>query len=97
MTSEGDPAEPTAFIGPNDVAVPTHFYKVILCRHSTGSIELFAFLLENGSNPLAGRPRDYLESVDVIEWLSGLDFFSALPDSEEERLETTVATNWPID
>ena len=37
-----------------------------------------------------------MESVDVIEWLSGLDFFSELPDSHEERLEATVATSWPI-
>ncbi len=33
------------------MGVPTHFYKVILCQHTTGTVELFAFLLENGLNP----------------------------------------------
>lgn len=43
-----------------------------------------------------GEPRDYVVSVDRVQHLSGLDFFAALPDSEEHRLEAVVSSNWPI-
>ena len=76
--------------------VPTHFYKVILAESTAGELELFAFLLANDRQPLAGEPRDYLVTVDSIEALSGLDFFSVLPDADEHRLEAAVATQWPI-
>ena len=36
---------------------------------------------------LTDRLRDYLVSVDVIEAATGLDFFSVLPDGDEDRLE----------
>jgi endonuclease G len=96
LDQAGNPIDPVAYIGPNRVAVPTHFYKVILCEHTTGTVELFAFVMQNPLQPLAGRPRDYLVSVDEVESLTGLDFFAVLPDWDEERLEEMVATNWPI-
>jgi endonuclease G len=96
LDANGDPAEPTVFIGPTDVAVPTHFYKAILCEHTTGTVETFAFIMENRLQPLVGQPSGYLVSVDSVEALSGLDFFAALPDTDEDRLEALIATNWPI-
>lgn len=90
LDSAEQPAGPAGFIGPNNVAVPTHFFKVILCEHPSGTHEMFAFLMPNQLEPLAGQPRDYAVSVDRVEALSGLNFFSALPDSEEDRLEGLV-------
>ena len=92
----GTPAEPRRFIGPDRVAVPTHFYKVILCQDADDTVELFAFLLPNQLNPLSGTPGDFLTTVDRIEALSGLDFFSALPDTLETRLERQAAASWPV-
>ncbi len=91
-----NPIDPIAFIGRSRVAVPTHFYKVILCEHTTGTVELFAFLMENRLQPLTGQPQDYLVSVDEVENMSGLDFFTLLPSGDEEQLEEMIATNWPI-
>jgi endonuclease G, mitochondrial len=96
LDAAGNRAAPVDFIGPDRVAVPTHFFKVILCQHASGAHEMFAFLMPNRLEPLAGTPADYLVSVDRIEALSGLNFFQELPDPEEDRLEAQVATNWPI-
>ena len=96
LDGSGKPAHPQKFIGPDSVAVPTHFFKVILCEHPSGTHEMFAFIMENKITPLTGAPKDYIVSVDSVESVSGLDFFSALPDSEENRLESEVQTNGPI-
>ena len=95
LDDAGNPADPVQFIGPNNVAVATHFYKVILCEHATGTIELFAFMMENDLDPLPGQPRDYVTSVDAIEALTQLNFFTALPEAEENRLEQ-ITNPWPI-
>jgi endonuclease G len=96
LGENGGPATPENQIGANHVAVPTHFYKVILCNHGNGNYEMFAFLMPNQREMLSGTPRDFIVSVDRIEQLTGLDFFSALPDELEEKLEKTVTTNWPV-
>jgi endonuclease G, mitochondrial len=96
LAADSTPTEPTDFIGPNQVAVPTHLYKMVLCQHPAGDVELFAFVLPNQLDPVPGVPADYLTTVDRIEALSGLDFFSVLPDDVEDRLERQLATAWPV-
>lgn len=96
LDANSQPAAPSNTIGPNDVAVPSHFYKAILCEHASGAHELFAFLLPNQLGPVLGQPADYIVSVDRVEALAALDFFGALPDAEENRLESLVATQWPV-
>jgi endonuclease G len=95
LDSLQNPTAPVDYIGPDSVAVPTHFYKVILCEHPDGSHEMFAFVMPNSLVP-QGEPRDYIVSVERVQHLSGLDFFAALPDSEDHRLEAVVNSNWPI-
>lgn len=77
-----------AVIGPNRVAIPTHFFKAILAVRG-GSKRMFAVLLPNTSNtrlPLA----HFAVSVDEIELSTGLDLFSSLNDEEEAQLESTA-------
>jgi hypothetical protein len=50
----------------------------------------------NQTERLSGAPSDYLVSVDLVEFFSGLDFFSALADSLEDRLEEETPATWPI-
>jgi endonuclease G len=95
LDSAGQATEPETFIGPNSVAVPTHFYKAILCAHPDSTYEMFGFMMENCLNPLTGQPRDYVISVRNIEDLTGLDFFNYLPDTIEDSLESNVNTRWP--
>ena len=88
------PVEASVFIGPHRVAVPSHFFKVILCEHADGMWEMFAFVMANSSSALPGGPRQYMKSVDEVEALSGLDFFNGMNDETEELLERAVATSW---
>lgn len=87
---------PQEHIGPHKVAVPTHFFKAILCELPSGGHEMFAFIVRNQATELQGQPKDYLVSVHRVEESSGLNFFSALPEEEERRLESEVAASWPV-
>lgn len=72
------------YIGEHRVKVPDAFFKVILINTSKKQFAL-GFLFENeaGERPL----EKYLVPVDQIEKITGMDFFSALPDELENRLE----------
>lgn len=73
-------------IGEERVAVPKHFYKIIL-DHNHGQIRVIAFLLphNNSSEPLY----KFVVPVDEVEKLTGIDFFPELEDRLEERLEAS--------
>lgn len=96
LDADSRPTQPAEHIGANHVAVPTHFYKAILCEHSEGNYEMFAFIMPNQRAVLSGTSNDYIVTVDTVEKLAGLDFFAALPDDEENHLEAMKATNWPV-
>jgi len=71
-------------IGENKVSVPAQFYKIILDLNGPEH-KAVAFLMPNEhcAYPISG----YITSVDEVEELTGLDFFSSLDDDEEARLE----------
>jgi len=71
-------------IGTEKVAVPDHFYKILLSENN-GKYKMIAFLMPNemSSKPLY----DYVVSVDEIEKMTGIDFFPILPDAIENELE----------
>lgn len=74
-------------IGREQVAVPEEFFKIIMYR-SGDSCKMIAFLIPNKSSdkPLF----DYAVSVDLIEKKTGIDFFPALDDVIESKLEKIV-------
>jgi len=70
--------------GENKVSIPEQFYKIVL--DLTGDEKkAIAFLMPNShcAYPVSG----YVTSIDEIEKLTGLDFFSSLEDEEETKLE----------
>ncbi len=70
-------------IGKNRVAVPDAFFKVVLCMQ--GTPKAIGFIYKNVEGD---RPKDaYVNSVDEVERITGIDFFPALPDSVERRVE----------
>ena len=73
-------------IGQNNVTVPDAFYKVMLILTPNG-YESIGFIMENkaGHKPLS----TYAVTVDEVESKTGLDFFPALPDDVESRIEST--------
>ena len=81
-------------VGRNQVTVPTRFFKVILSLYGSPPKAIgFVFNNEPATKPL----RNYAVSVDSVEQLTGLDFFSPLPDSLENKLESqTNIALWKI-
>ena len=70
-------------IGRNKVHVPVAFFKVILCRKGTPKAIGFLYHNEGRKQPMKAAVR----SVDDIEALTGIDFFPALEDNLERRIE----------
>lgn len=74
-------------IGPNKVSVPQYFYKVVL-DYTIPDIKGIGFIMPNAGS---GESLEYFAvSIDSVEQLTGIDFFSLLPDEEEEWIEKTV-------
>lgn len=73
-------------IGLNKVAIPKQFYKIVI-DNSLGEVKMIAFLIphKNSTMPLY----TFVVSVDEIEKLTGIDFFSELEDEVENRLESS--------
>lgn len=77
--------EPDEFIGDSQVAVPKGFFKVILSPF-VNPPRAIGFLMANGK--VKGGLQAAAVSVDSVESVTGLDFFSALPDSLEAAIES---------
>ena len=75
----------TRTIGPSEVPVPERFFKVILAPHAQ-PMRAIAFIMPNGRVP--GGMQAAAVSVDEVERVTGLDFFSSLPDDTEARIES---------
>ena len=83
---------PREYIGATRVAVPQRLFKVVLSPWAEIP-QAIGFLMDNGAVP--GGMQAAAVSVDEIEALTGHDFFSSLPDSIENRLESSVNfTRW---
>jgi endonuclease G len=74
-------------IGSEDVAIPQYFYKVLL-DNSSGRTKMLAFLVPHKES---NRPLyEFVVSVDEVEKLTGIDFFSQLEDNKEDNLEASA-------
>ena len=70
-------------IGINKVVVPEAFFKVVLCLN--GKPKAFGIITRNTEG---NKKRDlYYNSVDQVERITGIDFFPALPDDIENKVE----------
>ncbi len=73
----------------NEIAVPEQYYKIALYL-SDSEPRMIGFLLKNEfSNE---NLKTFVVPVDDIEALTGIDFFSRLPDNLEKRLESSNST-----
>ena len=72
-------------IGKNKVTVPEAFFKVVLCME--GEPKAIGFIYRNESG---NRPKSYyVNTIDDVERITGIDFFPALPDNVEKAVEAT--------
>ena len=74
-------------IGRNKVWVPDAFFKVVLCRQ--GNPKAIGFIYRNEG--VKQRMEDAVYTVDEIEQLTGMDFFPALDDKTEDRIEAKAS------
>ena len=66
------------------ITVPEAFFKVVLCADSNPP-KAIGFIYKNASG---NHPLDsYVNTVDEVERITGIDFFPALPDEIEEKVE----------
>jgi len=91
--------------GKSRVAVPSHFYKILIHQRGDGAVETISFLLPHDQTDLDGNEAfQYLEqhirSVEEIQAVAGLQFF---PKVAEEHPEAMVAVQkaraehlWPF-
>lgn len=80
-------------IGKNKVAVPKQFFKVVLSPF-VKPIRGIGFLFDNemAVDPLSS----YVVTIDSIERLTHMDFFSSLPDEIENKIEAeSNYLQWP--
>ncbi|MCK0191011.1 DNA/RNA non-specific endonuclease [Arenibacter sp. F20364] len=77
-------------IGEEDVAVPKYFYKII-AQGKGENLKIIGFLFPNQEDE--ERLDHFVVPVDRIEKLTGIDFFSGLPDEQEAILEASLSTS----
>ena len=94
--SDADLVQPT-----DRVAIPTHFFKIVLHERPNGFIESMTFLLphvDDSPTFQQAKPflRNHLTNIDEIEELTGVDFLHGLEDTKENAVENFTATElWP--
>jgi len=73
---------------PANVAVPTHFYKVILAEDgkTNGNVAIGAFVMPNAPIPNEKPLVDFEVPLEAIERASGLEFAAKLPVQRRRRL-----------
>lgn len=73
---------------PPNVAVPTHFYKVIFAEDGKtgGAVSLGAFVLPNDRIPNDKPLQDFEVPIEAVERASGLEFASLLPATRRKQL-----------
>ena len=75
------------FIGAGQVAVPTHTFKVVLALDGVGKT-MYAAIVPNTAACRGRALGEFTVTVDEVERQTGLDFFGALDDDEERRLQS---------
>ena len=73
---------------PPNVAVPTHFYKVVFAEDGKtgGNVSLGAFVLPNDVIANDKPLQDFEVPVEAVERASGLEFAGLLPPARRKRL-----------
>lgn len=70
-------------IGKNKIPVPEAFFKVVLSLKDAPKAIGFIYKNQSGNRPKG----DYVNTVDQVERITGIDFFPSLPDDIENKIE----------
>lgn len=82
--------------GKERVAVPSHFYKILIHQSEDGKVEALAVMLPNNDTNLDGEAalqyiQEHLVTVESIKAVTGLKFFPKAPSAP-----AVATTLWPI-
>jgi endonuclease G len=77
-----------AVIGKDKVAVPTHFYKIVVGQTADQKFKSVAFVLKNQAFPNGTTFEMFVKSIDWIEERAGLNFMPKLDEAMEKLLES---------
>jgi endonuclease G len=78
-------------IGSHQIAVPPTFYKIIVNKKFNDAI---AFIMKNEkSDALVSK---YIVTIDMVEQMTDIDFFSNLPKEIQDKLESTPARGFYV-
>lgn len=83
--------QPDEFIGKSQVAVPKAYFKVVAAPYANPP-RAIAFIMNNGK--VDGGMQAAAVTVDSVEAITGHDFFSQLPDSIENAIESQCRFHW---
>lgn len=79
---------PFPTFGPDKVSIPSRFFKVVLDMKNQKGM---GFVLKN--NITTGSLKSYAMSIDMVEQITGIDFFPSLPDDQEKNIESKFDTS----
>lgn len=86
--------KPYTLIG-NKLSIPDAFYKVVFCV--SDSSKAIGFVYDNCKPVETDRIENHVVSVDSVEIITGFDFFSTLPDSIENDIESeSNLSQWKV-
>jgi endonuclease G len=84
---------PFPTFGPSKVAIPERYYSVVLDPADDRGI---GFVIRNSMS--SDKLKQFAVSIDEVEEITGLDFFPALPDEREEKIESSFEPEkWNFD
>ena len=72
------------------ISVPCSYYKIVF-KDNGNEKDAIALLLNNQGS--SSSLKSFVTSIDNIEALTGIDFFSGLSDDIENKLESTINTS----
>lgn len=78
-------------IGENRVAVPLYLYKII---YDDMQKEAIAFLMPNRRITSNEHLETFIVTIDMIEEITGIDFFGQLENNLEERIESKIVIEY---
>jgi len=84
-------------VGRDQVAVPTHLFKIIVLKDKGGQWRSLAFVMENKTYPAQVNYKDYIRSIRWIEDRSGFRFLPGLDKPGNEALRQQLKGQAPAD
>ena len=81
-------------VGKGKVAVPTHFFKIVIAREGNQPWQAIAFVMENRKYDRPFQFEKYIQSISWVEKHAGLNFMPDMDLQEQRRLESKPSPMW---